>query len=900
MSFTYIGNVNDLKEEKPSNPEQKNTANFTYIGNSLDNPINKETSEPKTEKSDEESPGTSRWRTLLQFLKGVPLLSKPIAIGNFLLSIASTEGKAEALDDLEEWKHKGYINDEEYQKIKNDVHKELTPTLGGLYQGVEEKTGIPLEAKEGYQKNIEQFSEIAALKGGAIPQRFLSGVTAPIVTETMKNNGMPEPLARLTGDITGLGLIKGQQSPSGVRPGEPPQIGQKSIPSGGIPPGEPLNPNLNRGLVPVTPSSVNESMTSIPPYQLGKTIQQGLKEPPPFPTKFQNPPPPTPVKYEPPAEIEQPKFDPFIPKEVQVHSARDSIHLPEGLDNDVGNVFINRFEPNNKTGGVDLIGIIENIERPIRDNIKEAYNNALNIMGDQKSLPTELVKSAIKELNEIEKTPEALRTTVEKKAIPAINSIIDEMTQKDQEGNIQFIIPIKDSVLYRRRQEISDLADYEFINPSGKKTPTGEFKRLVNAINDQLEASAKESKNIESYEAIRYANNLYKRTWAEPFQNDQILPYRSKEKNINHASLFEKSINIDTFNALQNALRQSDTAEARNMEQLLKRNLVSHELRPYITNPEKINETPLEFREKLREISSVVTGDELRQVEEMLISRLQELEADKARVFHETKRQKIANQIRKEKHKAEQEKQKFEYKVASAKRSAVAKKVSDAEKKENASQKLAWEKEIKTKENIYKNNVESWKISTEKLMKLKQKTPEQLVQHGMTVSGLHDIGYWMSETEEGAKTFETTKRALTHRMLSSGKNEPLSPDQILKVLNDTDKKEFLIETMGQKNVHLINQMALRVKHINELVAKKAIKLSELKKVIPFNEFYKEKLKNPHEAYNNAIDIIQHPATFTLKLLGKFFKYEGSQAEVEANNAEILKALVEIDKEINAL
>lgn len=899
MSFTYIGNVNDLKEEKPSNPEQKNTANFTYIGNSLDEPINKETSEPKTEKSDEESPGTSRWRTLLQFLKGVPLLSKPIAIGNFLLSIASTEGKAEALDDLEEWKHKGYINDDEYKRIKNDVNKELTPTLGGIYKGVEEKTGIPLEAKEGYQKNIEQFSEIAALRGGEIPQRLLAGVAAPMVTGSLENKGMPEPLARLTGDITALGLFSGNKSAPQSIPGEPPPMGRRSI-SGNVPPGEPPPQNLNREMVPVTPSSVNESMTSIPPYQLGKTIQQGLKEPPPFPTKFQKPPPPTPVKYEPPAEIEQPKFDPFIPKEVQVHSARDSIHLPEGLDNDVGNVFINRFEPNNRTGGGDLIGTIENIERPIRDSIKEAYDNASKLIGDQKSIPTELVKSLVKELNEIQKTPEALRTTVEKKAIPAINSIIDEMTQKDPEGNIQFIIPIKDSVLHSRRQEISDLADYEFINPSGKKTPTGEFKRLVKLINEQLEKSAKDSKNIESYEAIRYANNLYKRTWAEPFQNDQILPYRSQEKNINHASLFEKSINIDTFKALQDALRQSDTAEARNMEQLLKRNLVSHELRPYITNPEKINETPLEFREKLREISSAVTSDELRQVEEMLISRLQELETDKARVFHETKRQKIANQIRKEKHKAEQEKQKFEYKVASAKRSAIAKKVSEAEKKENASQKLAWENEIKTKENIYKNNVESWKISTEKLMKLKQKTPEQLVQHGMTVSGLHDIGYWMSETEKGAKTFETTKRALTHRMLSSGKNEPLSPDQILKVLNDTDKKEFLIETMGPKNVHLINQMALRIKHINELVAKKAIKLSELKKSIPFNEFYKEKLKNPHEAYNTAVDILQHPATFTLKLLGKFFKYEGSQAEVEANNADILKALVEIDKEINAL
>lgn len=71
------------------------------------------------------------------------------------------------------------------------------PTQSNIERMVEEKTGLPLEAKTGLQKAVKLGSAAGTINPGTLGQKAASGVATPVIKEGLEITGVPEPLAEL-------------------------------------------------------------------------------------------------------------------------------------------------------------------------------------------------------------------------------------------------------------------------------------------------------------------------------------------------------------------------------------------------------------------------------------------------------------------------------------------------------------------------------------------------------------------------------------------------------------------------------------------------------------------------------------------------------------------------------
>ena len=80
------------------------------------------------------------------------------------------------------------------------------PTQGNIEKIIEEKTGIPLEAKTSLQKSIKLGSASASIAPGSLSQKAVAGVAAPSISQGLQKVGVPEPIADIAGLGTGVGV----------------------------------------------------------------------------------------------------------------------------------------------------------------------------------------------------------------------------------------------------------------------------------------------------------------------------------------------------------------------------------------------------------------------------------------------------------------------------------------------------------------------------------------------------------------------------------------------------------------------------------------------------------------------------------------------------------------------
>lgn len=80
------------------------------------------------------------------------------------------------------------------------------PTQGNIEKIIEEKTGIPLEAKTPLQKSIKLGSASASIAPGSLFQKAVAGVAAPSISQGLQKAGVPEPIADIAGLGTGVGV----------------------------------------------------------------------------------------------------------------------------------------------------------------------------------------------------------------------------------------------------------------------------------------------------------------------------------------------------------------------------------------------------------------------------------------------------------------------------------------------------------------------------------------------------------------------------------------------------------------------------------------------------------------------------------------------------------------------
>ena len=93
--------------------------------------------------------------------------------------------------------------DEEKYKQAAQAALGSFPTPHNIARQAEEATGLPLTAKEPYQKLIETAFTAGRAQPGALSQKAVAGVTTPAVSHVAQELGVPEPIADILGYTAG-------------------------------------------------------------------------------------------------------------------------------------------------------------------------------------------------------------------------------------------------------------------------------------------------------------------------------------------------------------------------------------------------------------------------------------------------------------------------------------------------------------------------------------------------------------------------------------------------------------------------------------------------------------------------------------------------------------------------
>lgn len=164
-------------------------------------------------------------RSVLQIPQGIAEITPP----GLAASAWQLLGMGEVLDP-EEIEHikmvsqrEGIPFDEEAYMNAAQQALQSVPTVSNIAREVEERTGLPLEAKTKLQKGIRLASSAGKAAPGSLSQKGVSSITAPAVKLTLERLGVPEPLADLGG--FGIGVGAGSKTPSI-------SIGKSTKPSG--------------------------------------------------------------------------------------------------------------------------------------------------------------------------------------------------------------------------------------------------------------------------------------------------------------------------------------------------------------------------------------------------------------------------------------------------------------------------------------------------------------------------------------------------------------------------------------------------------------------------------------------------------------------------------------------
>jgi hypothetical protein len=174
----------------------------------------------------EEGMMKSGLRTVLQIPKGLAASATPVT--QTLLNVSAGSAKRETLNELEDLKDRGLITPEKYQESIKKVEKQqpetFSPTLENLSKLIEHVTGLPMEAKTKFQKDLNLLANAYGFSDPtkSIATRLLTAGTAPALSEAQQAMGVPESVAENI-SLLGPNVAKGAvekvgrpQKPSGL------------------------------------------------------------------------------------------------------------------------------------------------------------------------------------------------------------------------------------------------------------------------------------------------------------------------------------------------------------------------------------------------------------------------------------------------------------------------------------------------------------------------------------------------------------------------------------------------------------------------------------------------------------------------------------------------------------
>jgi len=141
----------------------------------------------------------SAFRTVYQGFSGIAQASTyPADLFNVIATGAAFD--QEEIDSLKRQANIYGIpfNEEDYKSAASTI-SQYTPTQGNLERIIEEKTGIPLEAKTKLQKAIKLGSTAGKLSPGTLSQKTVATATAPAVSLGLQSAGVPEGVSEFAG-----------------------------------------------------------------------------------------------------------------------------------------------------------------------------------------------------------------------------------------------------------------------------------------------------------------------------------------------------------------------------------------------------------------------------------------------------------------------------------------------------------------------------------------------------------------------------------------------------------------------------------------------------------------------------------------------------------------------------
>jgi hypothetical protein len=845
---------------------------------------------PTNQKPEEEGALKSAARYGLQVAKAAPFLIPGVPAANFGLSLM-TGGKLNEEEIPEEYQRPpmGYMGEapQTQQKQPKAPSEQMGNPLGELYKHIEEKTGLPLSAKTPSQKFLSIGADAAAMSPGTPAFRSIIGLTASEIYSKATEIGIPEDAAsNLSMMVTQSIARSGLERSFSNKPKSSQKLLENKENPFAQPPNESTNAPPGNDLVPASPQQkVNRSL-NIPNQVMGKTIKEALPStdlPEITENEMQIP---EEVEYEKPPAVEAPKFSPYIPPEVDIVGLEPTPHDPKSLNSNIGNVFINRKPVDSTTGGSYLIHTIDDISKPAYERVNRAYDNLDKLIANDEELAPQLAKYAIDEIKKISTIPEKSRTPEQKKLLNFCEDVANLTTGQTEDTELSYR-PVQSTMALQLKRNVQNAVDFEFDHDT-----TGVFKPLIKHLDEQLQNASKGKK--ESYEALKYANYVYKNQWAKIFSNPRVLKFRSAEKSLNFSSLFkEASRDIDTFRALQRVLREGNTQYGKVMEQILKRAIVQEKMSKYIDNP-KLSDS-VDFDNDINELRPILSKRELSEVEGNIRYHANEIVARE----RESKRAKAAVKreiaIGREKHKVSEKEKLVEFNRKKSERAELVKNIVGGERVENKRLQAIAKKEIKEKEEAYRKNVEHWKASNAVIDKIKNMSDEQVARHAMSVDGLHEVGVALKDQPNGDLIFELVKRSAAGKVLHNGKISEPSPEEVLKVLDNVEKRHFLVVTMGKQVVGTLHKVSSKLAKNGELYQKRHELLSKMKVPKSFN--YLGRFQKVDTAWKEVVSMIEHPKTYLPKVLGEWLEGRGGIKDVEEHNQGIIDAIDSIDKEL---
>lgn len=777
--------------------------------------------------------------------------------------------------------------------------QEYFPTVSNIAGGIEKATGLPLTPKNKLQEMVQFGTSAGSLRGGGVANKAFAGVSAPLLSESLKAGGFPDPVAEAVSLYltTAPSPIKMGKSAAPKVEAKAPNVASalEEFEPGfkgttievGPSPGEKVSQHLKKApgekaptapIVPAAPTALTPTQPNAIP---AKPKFEPLPAEPALPKAPQEPEAPTPSK------AMQIKLGEHIPSKAEkIQGKVTPGGAPLGLKispttagketttQKAGEIFSKDRIYNPTQGGKGIKNeIAQNSEKKYAETNK-LYDSLDNDLKTVSGNVPDLANKLDITLQELKTIPDKVKSAPEKQLQSAIDDILNNISLRNREGKIVATAPVNALELNKWARSLGHQIDFDFAHGQ----PKGIFKNTVGQLKDAVKELIKTHQEIE--QRFSAANKSYSE-WAQTYNNEYTRPFLDKS-NQDYEKLYRSTQNPDELNMLKNALNSPKGEQYKNA---LIREFVEKEIAPF-SQGKNIDLAKLD--ETLRRLESVATPEQVSQVKEIILEksplRKKKISEPQKELSKQVAKHKETVQEMQKRHAEEVKALKQKHKEAKIaelnRRKPIIKSHQEevaAIKQKNAELKTQQEEHkrqvrehnelVKTQQEKYKKELEDYTERNKSRLELEGKLPEQIDSKLNTISGIREVRNELSKTKEGKELWDNIAKEKATDILTNGKIAPSDEAMaIQKMLTDKDTLRVLNELMGPEWTNNLKNVIDNQARLQEA----------------FKEAAKQgsKFENIGNIFNFFLDMLRHngiPNLHQIKSIAKLLTKENLRA-----------------------